>query len=165
MTNAHAYTRAHEARATELPPAVSRFLDGADLLAKSQALRLSTVDETGWPRAALLSAGDMLALPGGIIRFVMFAESSTAKNLLRDGRLTITLALDGGMSEIRTHTRPLAETSIEADLTAFEAKVETVRFHKAPYADVTSGVTFGLHDPEAALGRWRRQIETLRAAK
>jgi hypothetical protein len=165
MTDAHAYTPANEARTMELPPAVSRFLDGADLLAKTQALRLATVDETGWPRAALLSAGDMLALPGGIIRFVIFTESSTAKNLLRDGRLTIALALDGGMSEIRTHARPLAEASIETNLTAFEAKVEAVRFHKAPYAEVTSGVTFGLHDPEAALGRWRSQIETLRAAK
>jgi len=165
MTNAHAYTPAHETRVTELPVVVSRFLDGADLLAKTQALRLSTVDETGWPRASLLSAGDMLALPGGIIRFVIFTESSTAKNLLRDGRLTITLALDGGMSEIRTRVRPLAETSVEANLTAFEAKVETVRFHKAPYADVTSGVTFAVHDPRAVFDRWQRQIETLRAAK
>ena len=164
MTEAHAYTLAQDVRATELPALVSRYLDGADLLAKTQALRLSTVDETGWPRASLLSPGDMLALPGGIIRFLVFTYSSTAKNILRDGRLTVTLALDSGMSELLTRVRPLAGASAEANLTAFEAKVETVLFHKAPYADVTSGVTFGLHDPQAVLDRWRRQIEALRAA-
>ena len=96
----------------------------------------------------------MLALPGGIIRFFIFAESSAAKNLVRDSRLTITLALDGGMSELMMHVRPLPGALAEANLTAFEAKVETVRFHKAPYADVTTGVTFSLHDPETVLSRW-----------
>ncbi len=164
MTEAHAYTRAHDVRATEVPPEVSRYLDGTDLVAKTQAVRLSTVDETGWPRASLLSAGDMLALPGGVIRFLVFAESSTAKNLQRDGRLTVTLARDGGMCELLTHVRPLVQAPTEANLRAFEAKVETARFHKAPYAEVTSGITFALHDPDAVLDRWRRQIEALRAA-
>jgi hypothetical protein len=41
---------------------VAGYLDGEDLLAKTQAVRLSTVDADGWPRAALLSAGDTLML-------------------------------------------------------------------------------------------------------
>ena len=60
---AHAYTPA-ETSAT-LPAQVARYLDGNDLLAKTQALRLSTVDAEGWPHASLLSAGDMLALSSG----------------------------------------------------------------------------------------------------
>ena len=164
MIETHAYTPAHVAHAADLPVEILRYLDGADLLAKTQAIRLSTVDEMGWPRASLLSAGDVLALPGGILRFLVFAESSTAKSLLRDGRLTVTLALDGGMTELLMHARRLADVSTEANLTAFEAKVETVRLHIAPYAEVTSGITFALHDPDAVLARWRRQIEALRAA-
>ncbi len=35
MTEAHAYTPAQVARATELPSEVSRYLDSADLLAKT----------------------------------------------------------------------------------------------------------------------------------
>jgi Pyridoxamine 5'-phosphate oxidase len=165
MTDAHAYTPSHFARATELPPEVARYLDGADLIAKTQAVRLSTVDETGWPRAALLSAGDALALPGGAVRFLIFKDSATARNLLRDGRLVVTLALDGGMIELQCHVLPLAEASAADNLTAFEAKLETARLHKAPYADVTSGITFALHDPAAVEARWRRQIAALRAAK
>jgi hypothetical protein len=57
---------------TELPAQVAHYLDGNDLLAKTQSLRLSTVDAEGWPHALLLSAGDMLAAPSGRIRFVVF---------------------------------------------------------------------------------------------
>ena len=39
----------------------------------------------------------------------------------------------------------------------FEASLEETRIHKAPYADVTSGVTFALHKPNEVLPRWRRQ--------
>jgi len=42
--------------------------------------------------------------------------------------------------------------------------VETVRIHKAPYAAITSGITFALHEPEAVLARWQRQISALRLA-
>jgi hypothetical protein len=144
---------------------VIRYLDGSDLLAKTQAVRLSTVDEKGWPRASLLSAGDMLALPGGLVRFLIFKDSSTAKNLLRDRRLTMTFAFDGGMSELLTHADLLASSSVAPNLALFEARLEAARFHKAPYADVASGITFALNDPKSVLGRWQGQIEALRAAK
>ena len=65
MTKAHTYTSARCDPADELPLEVLRYLDGAGLVSKSQAVQLSTVDETGWPRASLLSAGDMLAQRGG----------------------------------------------------------------------------------------------------
>ena len=68
----HAYTPPHASAANAVPAEVARYLDGTDLLAKTQALRLSTIDAAGWPHASLLSAGDMLALPTGRIRFVVF---------------------------------------------------------------------------------------------
>ena len=49
-------------------------------------------------------------------------------------------------------------------LAMFEAEVQETRTHAAPYADVTNGVTFRLHDPEAVLARWERQIAAMRAA-
>ena len=50
-----AYIPPHVTTAKTVPPEVARYLDGTDLLAKTQALRLSTVDAAGWPHAALLS--------------------------------------------------------------------------------------------------------------
>jgi len=158
----HGYTPAVTASA--MPPAMARYLDGTDLLAKTQALRLSTVDATGWPHAALLSAGDAVVLPSGQIRFAVFAQSTIVANLERDGRLTLALSLDGGMCELRLRARRLAETAAKGPLALFEAEIESVRTHVAPYAVLTSGVTFALHEPGGVLPRWRRQIAELRAA-
>ncbi len=160
----HRYTPPEIAATKSLPPGVVEFLDGTDLLVKTQALRLATVDATGWPHASLLSAGEVLALPPQRIRFVIFSQSTTASNLRHDGRLALTLSLDGGIHELRMRVRPLADAPRDAQLAFFEAELESARFHVAPYATVTSGVTFALHDPEAVLPRWRRQVAALRAA-
>ncbi|UQD70722.1 pyridoxamine 5'-phosphate oxidase family protein [Bradyrhizobium japonicum] len=152
------------ASSSGIPDALARYLDGTELLTKTQALRLSTVDADGWPHAALLSAGDMLVTPSGRIRLALFPQSSMTSNLERDGRLAIALSLDGGMCELRLRCRRLAHSSPEVPLAFFEAEAETVRHHVAPYATVTTGVTFALHDPGAVLPRWQRQIAALRSA-
>jgi hypothetical protein len=149
---------------SKIPDGVARYLDGTDLLTKTQALRLSTVGSDGWPHAALLSAGDMVIMPSGRIRFAIFPQSTVTSNLEREGRLTIALSLDGGICEMKLRCRRLAHSSPDVPLAFFEAEVEAVRQHVAPYADVTGGVTFALHDPQAALPRWQRQIAALRVA-
>jgi len=58
----HVYDSPQVMTAKKVLPKVARYLDDTDLLAKTQALRLSTVNAAGWPHAALLSAGDMLAV-------------------------------------------------------------------------------------------------------
>jgi Pyridoxamine 5'-phosphate oxidase len=163
---AHAYTPPSVADEKAVAAQVARYLDGTDLLAKTQALRLSTVDASGWPHASLLSAGDMLAMPSGRIRFVIFPQSATTANLARDGRVTLTLSLGGGMCELRLRARRITNPSSEVvPLAFFEAElVEAARMHVAPYAAVTSGITFALHEPQAVLPRWQRQIGALRAA-
>ena len=150
--------------ANDIPVGVLNYLNGEDLLSKTQALRLTTVDPDGWPKAALLTAGDVLALPNGRFRFAIFADSGTAANLARDGRLTLSLVLDGGMCSLRMRARKCSQGIPEFSLAIFEAQVERVRLHVAPYADVSSGISFTLHEPSAVLARWRREIAALQAA-
>ncbi len=161
---AHTYIPPDTASTTALPAQVAGYLDGTNLLAKTQALRISTVDAEGWPHAALLSAGDMLAMPSGRIRFVVFAKSTTTSNLMRDRRVTITLSLDGGMCELRMRCNRLSHSSLDAPLAFFEAELVEVRMHKAPYATVSGGVTFALHEPQSVLQRWQKQVDALRQA-
>jgi hypothetical protein len=149
---------------SKIPDEVAHYLDGTELLTKTQALRLSTVDSGGWPHAALLSAGDIVIMPSGWIRFAVFPQSTMTSNLEREGRLTIALALDGGICELRLRSHRIAHSNADVPLAFFEGEVETVRRHVAPYASVTGGITFALHDPQAVLPRWQRQIAALRAA-
>lgn len=164
MNAEHVYAPPHLIPANEIPAGVLSFLNGEDLLSKTQALRLSTVDADGWPRAALLSAGDILALPNGHIRFAVFPNSGTAANLARDGRVTLSMSLDGGMCELRMRVRECGKGTEEVPLAFFEAEVERVRVHVAPYADVTSGISFVVHEPSDVLDRWQRQIVALRSS-
>jgi hypothetical protein len=106
----------------------------------------------------------MLAMPSGRIRFMVFDQSTTTSNLMRDNRVTITLSLDGGMCELRMRCRRLSHSSPDASLAFFEAELVEVRFHKAPYATVNGGVTFELHEPQAVLQRWQKQIDAMRQA-
>jgi hypothetical protein len=160
----HVYTPPRSVGANTLPESMARYLDGTDLLHKTQAFQVSTVDADGRPHDALLSAGDAVVVSTGSLRFAVFPQSATAANLARDGRVTITLALDRGLCEVRMRAKRLGNTPIEMPLAMFEASVEDVRMHVAPYADVTSGITFRLHEPEAVRGRWERQIAALRNA-
>jgi hypothetical protein len=160
----HTYTPPHVSASRTMPAAVARYLDGTELLEKTQALRLSTIDAEGWPHAALLSAGDMVAMPSGNIRFALFPQSGIVANLARDGRMTFTLSVDGGMCELRMRARRLNHASKDVPLAFYEAEIQAVRHHVAPYATITGGITFSLHEPDAVLPRWKRQIEALRTA-
>jgi Pyridoxamine 5'-phosphate oxidase len=163
-TASHDYVPPQAQQIDTLPPEIIAYLDGTDLLAKTQALRISTVDAENWPHASLLSAGDMVAMPLGRLRFAIFAQSSTTANILRDQRVTVTYSHDGGMCELRLMCRRLADAVSFPSLALFEGELVAARFHKAPYASVSSGITFEVHEKEPVLARWQRQIEALRAA-
>lgn len=157
----HGYTPASDAGA-QLPPALQRYLDGRELLHKTQALQLATVDAEGWPHVALLSAGEMLALDAQRLRFALFAQSTAAANLARDARVQLSLVLDGGVCELRLRVRRLQPD--HGPLALFEGTVDRVRLHRAPYADLGSGIDFRLHRPDDVLPRWQHQLEALRRA-
>jgi hypothetical protein len=149
-----------------LPASVQTFLNGKDLLSKTQALRLTTVDADGWTKAALITPGDILALPDGRFRFAIPVNSDTAANLIRDNRFTFSMAIDGGMYSIRLRARKCEQGTQEMPLAFFEAEVERIRMHTTPSADVVSGITFTLREPSAVavIDRWQRQIAALQAA-
>ncbi len=156
------YTPARDISSAEIPTSVSAFLNGEGLLSKTQAVRIATTDADGWPRAMLLTAGEMLVLPDGSMRFAVFRESGTAANLLRDGRLMLSISLDGGVCEVRLHAKPCSRHVPDGPLAYFTAEADSARMHAVDYADVTSGVTFAVHDPAAVLPRWQQQLAALR---
>jgi hypothetical protein len=157
------YTAPRVSATREVPASVKSYLNGEDLLEKQQAVRLSTVNADGWGNAAVLSAGEVLVLPDGRVRFAMYPQSNTAANLVRDGRVSLSLAVDGGICELRARARKFGDGTAAVPMALFEAEVEEVRQHSASYAQVTGGITFSLDDPAAAQIRWQQQIAALRA--
>jgi hypothetical protein len=156
------YMAAHDISPADLPAAVLAFFDGKDLLSKTQAVRLTTTDADGWPRALLLSAGEMLILPDRTVRFAVYGQSGSVANLARDGRLILNIALDGGVFEMRLRATPCRQKVPDGPLAYFKAEILGARRHAVDYADVISGITFALHDPQPVLQRWQQQIAALR---
>jgi hypothetical protein len=147
---------------SELPSSwVSQF-DGTHLDGKIDvAAVLATLDEEGWPHLAYLSAGEVLAHDARRITFVLWPTSRSAANVSRAGRGVLHALADGAVWETRLKAHPRNDAH---EMAVFDAEVIDVRRHAAPYADVTGLIGFRLHDPAAALERWRRQIERMRIA-
>ncbi|MCP3723569.1 pyridoxamine 5'-phosphate oxidase family protein [Paraburkholderia sp. CNPSo 3272] len=148
---------------TQLPAALVREFDGEHLEARlADAVRLSTVSEDGWPHGAQLSAGEILAVNATTLLIALWPQSSTTANLMRDGRLTLSLVHDGALLEIRARSHAVAQRQTALELSVFRVEIESVSGHRAKYAEVLSGVTFRLYEPAQALSRWREQIAMLR---
>ncbi len=75
---------------SELPDDLRRRLDGEELDALAdRVIVVCSVDDRGFPHAALLSYFEVLALDSRTIRLAMYAESRTTRHARRAGRLTL----------------------------------------------------------------------------
>jgi flavin reductase (DIM6/NTAB) family NADH-FMN oxidoreductase RutF len=87
--------------AHELSPGLVKYLDGSRLSERvGEAIRVTTVDEDGWPHAALLSVGEILAVDQKHLNFAIWANSKTTKNIERTGRISIAMVHEGALWEV-----------------------------------------------------------------
>jgi len=149
---------------TQLPETLCCLLSGT--LPEShqhQSIRLSSTGSNGWPYSAQLSLGEIIALSSQQLRFALWPGSTTTHNISADGRITLALVYDGAVVEIQAMAQKRQECITAQQLAVFDAKIRQVLIHRAPYATVTSGITFTLHDEEQAVTRWQQQIALLQA--
>ena len=148
-----------------LPAVLVEILDGERLETKvGDAIHCITVSDDGWPYLALISVGELLATAPSKMGLALWSTSTTAKNLDRAGRCALALV----HAEIGYVIRCLTSPSGSIDqldgpaLSVFDLAVVDVLEDVAPYATVTSGVTYELHDTAAVMARWKRTIGLLR---
>jgi len=151
----------------ELPPAVRQQLDGSDLArAAGLTVLMLTVDEAGWPRVAMLSAGEVLAVGPREIGVALWSDGTSAANLTRAGRATLALVHAGSGWYVRCTARREADLGLDGGraLAAFVLDVEEVLEDVVPYAALTTGIEFQLAEPERTLAAWRAVVDALRRA-
>lgn len=147
-----------------LPPDLRRLLDGEDLAAKvGMTLLLMTTSEDGWPHAAMLSVGELLAETDERLRIALHQGSRTEAGLRSSGRATLLAVVGERAYTLRLACRTLALLVVDGlHLVAYVGAVEDVREHVAPYARLLHGIEFELTDP-SALERWARTVAELGA--
>jgi len=146
-----------------MPAEIVRTLDGDNLEARlEEAIRVSSVTQDGWPHAAELTVGEILSLGPHDLLVAIWPSSHTTANLRRDGRLTLSIVADNALFEMRGRATLAAANQTSLGLAVFRVRIDQVQEHRSAYADVRSGLSFRLHDPQRTLARWREQIAAMR---
>ncbi|MEE8396769.1 MAG: hypothetical protein V3S29_11985, partial [bacterium] len=155
----------HPFSAEGLPRPLLRLLDGEGLADKvGVTFLLTTIESSGWPRMALLGAGEVLAVSPQELRLALWPDSRTAAALTASGRGTLFLVHGGAAYTVRLAARRLANLPAgDAALACFGGAVVEGEEDRVGYATLTGGISFRLHHPEQVLARWKVVIEALRA--
>jgi hypothetical protein len=149
-----------------LPQQAAQLLNGSDLQDRvGLTFLLLTTDESGWPHVAMLSVGELVAIDPRTLRAALWLHSSTSTNLTRTEQGLLSLVADGRAYSVRvTAIRgPDLELGQHGQLAQFTLEVQQVVEDAADYAELVSGVTFRLLQPEAVIPRWERTVAALRA--
>ena len=150
----------------QLPPPLLALLDGRNLGDKTNfALLLNTVDSGGHPHPAMLSVGEVLARGPSALRLALYPNSSTSRNLRRDGGLSIALAHGGLAYYVKATAREIDGAGAHlAGQAGFEAAIDEVLEDGDPSAQVTSGFTLSLTQaPAQTVAEWEQRIDALAA--
>jgi hypothetical protein len=138
-----------------LPDDLYRALSSGDTVEGEDANKviiLTTVDEDGWPRHAMLSHFEVVAGDRRKVRILTYEKSKTTVNLMRSGKGCF-LFVDKTMSYyVRVDCRRVKdrakaatlEISNEALFVGLVADVMEDKFQSAP---IRSGITFSGYDP------------------
>jgi hypothetical protein len=145
-----------------LPNTVTELLDGTDPARHiGFTLQLMTADPDGWPRLALLSAGEVIAVNPTRFRIALWPESRTTANLTRSGRATLAFVVDNTAYSVRLSACRGEDLAEPARLAVFDSRIVEVRCDVAPYAVLESGIRFRLVDESAVVDRWRTTTAAL----
>src|SRR5262249_51148584 len=89
----------------KLPAPVAALINGLNLTDKvGHTISLIAIDDTEWPRIALLSIGEVFSATGTDIRLALHAGSGTTAALTTTGRGLLTTVVDGTHYRVRVRT-------------------------------------------------------------
>ncbi|NMO96384.1 pyridoxamine 5'-phosphate oxidase family protein [Paenibacillus lemnae] len=148
----------------KMPAELYQFLNGKNLPEKQKdAILLLSVGEDGWPHSAMISAGEAVAVDEGTLRLALWPGTTTTGNLIRTGKATLICIQNTSVYIVKLSLRVLEQLeNARHPRERFEGIIESVREDAAKYAQITSGVTFQLHEPDGVLARWEETLSELR---
>lgn len=123
---------------------IRQRLSGATMThLEGKIIPIFSVDETGWPHPALLSYYEMVACDSSTIDMALWRDSSTAKNLRRDGKITLMISDKDINFYIKGTAEELQyELAGAPQVSRFRVTVEELLEDQEPNAQITSGLTY-----------------------
>jgi hypothetical protein len=139
----------------DLPDPVRRRLLDKACTTDRTAIELVVCTAGGWPSLAHLSVGELLLGSDGLLRMALWRDSRTCAALREQQRGSLFFAGPDQLLEIHFYLLAHAKLATTKPLTGFLLAPVQVRDKRAPYATVTSGLQFRLHDAAGVRAAWR----------
>lgn len=153
---------------SELPADLLERLNGRQLEAKAaKVIQLFTVDNAGWPHAALLSYFEVVAKDARHLRCATYGTSTTTGNMRRNGKATFVVIDERAVYYVKTSPTEIAAAMRATEWNAaFDCRVEQVLIDEVneeyePGAYVASGVTYCNPGRSAEMARARAVLAEL----
>ena len=148
-----------------LPAALQEAWDGTHARSMvGETALLVTVDPTGAPHVALLSAGEVAVTGPETIHFALWPASRTTSNLADGREGLLVMVHDGGLCRVTLRARRLTDIVRPWGTRAcLQASVVAVADDRVGYATVTAPIAFKVRD-ETTLDRWEATVDALREA-
>ena len=152
-----------------LPDELFNLMNGEHLdQLLNRVVFLITVDERGWPYAAILSYLEVIAPDRSTIRLAPWTNSTTTANLRRNGSVTL-LVVDEGLAYYIQGTATELRRELEGfpGMAKIEVQIESILQDNAldyeGAARITTGIRFENPQRDAAdIERGRRVLAALR---
>ena len=138
----------------DLPDMVRLRLSEEACATDTTAIELVVSTADGWPALAHLSVGELLLGNDGLLRMALWRASRTCAALAAEGRGSLFFAGPDQLLEIRIYVLAQALLETSKALTGFLMAPVQVRDKRAPYATVTSGLQYRLHDAAIVHAAW-----------
>lgn len=122
---------------------VTRLRGDAVTTHEGKIVPIFTLDGRGWPHPALLSYYEVVAKDSSTIDMALWKDSSTAKNLRREGKVTFMITDQGINYYLKGNVQELEAAMAGApQVSRFRVELEEVLEDQEPNAQITSGMTY-----------------------
>ncbi|WP_366289023.1 pyridoxamine 5'-phosphate oxidase family protein [Paenibacillus sp. AN1007] len=148
----------------QLDAALLEWFSGSNLESKQhEAMQLLTVTDGQWPHLAMVSMGEVVAMSPSRLRLALWQGTQTSMNMMETGKAALIAVHGQRLLHVRLEVRLLPELADAVHpRDRYECNILHIRVDQAPYAEITSGITFQLKDTNGALARWAAAIEDLK---
>jgi hypothetical protein len=151
-----------------LPPEILERLSGARLHDADRVVVVCSVDDRGFPHAAILSDFEVVATDSCTIRIAVYGGSGTARNVRRDGRLTLLLIepefvyyIKGTAAELSASMR-CAPHNAKLSLAVVDILQDSPDAGFEPNARIASGIRYVNPGRQQQMARARQVLAELR---
>lgn len=127
-----------------LTPALFERLSGKEIGAyEGKIIPIFTADERGWPHPALLSYYEVVAQDESTLDMGLWKNSSTARNLRREGKVTLMIIDQGVNYYLKGNVHELEyEMAGASPVSRFRVVLEQVIEDQEPNAEITTALTY-----------------------